>query len=136
MADIPTPEQVEAIRERHHLVSDGDADWCDYDGLAWPCERAALLAAYDTLTAEVQRLRRWLASKPNPADDDDQCPTCGCPTSCPEGLHDRAEAAERKVAAVRATLAGHPSCDVHPDGDPITCGWRRAVADAALDGEG
>lgn len=37
---------------------------------------------------------------------------------------------------VRKALSGHPACDVHPGDDPITCGWKRAVADIrrALDG--
>ena len=41
------------------------------------------------------------------------------------------------LAPIRETLAGHPRCDIHPDGDPITCGWKRAVASvqAALDKE-
>lgn len=29
---------------------------------------------------------------------------------------------------IREALAGHPRCDVHPDDDVTTCGWRRAVA--------
>lgn len=37
------------------------------------------------------------------------------------------------IAALRAVeeaLSGHPECDVHPGDDPpITCGWKRAVAD-------
>jgi hypothetical protein len=49
---------------------------------------------------------------------------------------------ERKVARLKATvdrarsaLAEHPRCDVHPDDDPVSCGWKRAVADVqrALD---
>lgn len=41
------------------------------------------------------------------------------------------------LAPIREALAGHPRCDIHPDGDPITCGWKRAVASvqAALDKE-
>lgn len=39
---------------------------------------------------------------------------------------DQAGAADLRV---RKALAGHPSCDVHPDDDPITCGWKRVVAD-------
>jgi len=30
----------------------------------------------------------------------------------------------RKLAAVRAILDDEPECDVHPDGDPVTCGWK------------
>ncbi|QOH59849.1 hypothetical protein [Rhodococcus rhodochrous] len=38
---------------------------------------------------------------------------------------------------VRTALDRHPACDIHPDDDPVTCGWKRAVADArrALNGE-
>ena len=48
--------------------------------------------------------------------------------------HD-AEVRAQALAPIRAALAGHPRCDIHPDGDPITCGWKRAVASvqAALD---
>ena len=30
---------------------------------------------------------------------------------------------------------GHPVCDARPDDDPVSCGWKRAVADVrrALD---
>ena len=50
--------------------------------------------------------------------------------------HDR-EVRAQALAPIRAALAGHPRCDTHPDGDPITCGWKRAVASvqAALDKE-
>ena len=39
------------------------------------------------------------------------------------------------LAPIRAALDGHPACDVHPDDDPVSCGWKRAVADVrrALD---
>ena len=37
----------------------------------------------------------------------------------------RAEA----LQPIRDALAGHPHCDHHPDDDPISCGWKRAVAD-------
>ena len=47
----------------------------------------------------------------------------------------RAEARAQALAPIREALAGHPRCDIHPDDDPIKCGWKRAVADiqAALD---
>ena len=43
----------------------------------------------------------------------------------------------KTLAPIRAALADHPRCDIHPDDDPIKCGWKRAVADiqAALDRE-
>ena len=46
--------------------------------------------------------------------------------------------AERKRAAVKrvhAALSAQPHCDVHPDDDPVSCGWKRVVADVqhALD---
>lgn len=42
------------------------------------------------------------------------------------------------LARIREALARHPRCDIHPDDDPVTCGWKRAVADiqTALDGDG
>ncbi|MGN8689437.1 hypothetical protein ACTND8_05980 [Atopobiaceae bacterium HCP3S3_F7] len=51
--------------------------------------------------------------------------------------HIRAEVRAQALAPIREALAGHPRCDIHPDGDPITCGWKRAVASvqAALDKE-
>ncbi len=30
---------------------------------------------------------------------------------------------------IREAVKGHPECDVHPDGDPISCGWKRAYSD-------
>lgn len=43
----------------------------------------------------------------------------------------------KTLAPIRAALADHPRCDIHPDDDPIKCGWERAVADiqAVLDRE-
>ena len=71
--------------------------------------------AYDELysmvcEADHHAFRRWLAT------------------------HDR-EVRAQALAPIREALAGHPRCDIHPDGDPITCGWKRAVASvqAALD---
>ena len=48
--------------------------------------------------------------------------------------HD-AEIRAEALAPIRAALDGHPACDVHPDDDPVSCGWKRAVADVrrALD---
>ena len=48
--------------------------------------------------------------------------------------HD-AEIRAEALAPIRAALDGHPVCDVHPDDDPVSCGWKRAVADVrrALD---
>ena len=48
--------------------------------------------------------------------------------------HD-AEIREQTLAPIRAALAGHPVCDVRPDDDYPSCGWKRAVADVrrALD---
>ncbi len=67
--DIPTPEQVEAIRAIHVPVTSvafhHTEQRCAACDMAWPCDSATLLADRDALTA-------------------------------------RAEAAERKVAAVRA----------------------------------
>ena len=40
----------------------------------------------------------------------------------------RAEARAQALAPIRAALAGHPRCDIHPDDEAITCGWMRAVA--------
>ena len=50
--------------------------------------------------------------------------------------HD-AEVRAQALAPIREALAGHPHCDIHPDGDSIACGWKRAVASvqAALDKE-
>ena len=42
--------------------------------------------------------------------------------------HD-AEVRAQALAPIREALAGHPRCDIHPDDDPITCGWKRAVFD-------
>lgn len=42
------------------------------------------------------------------------------------------EAITRRAALdpIRDALARHlKTCDVHSDGDPISCGWKRAVAD-------
>ena len=68
-------------------------------------------------------------------------------TQCPDGIpadefdrwfaaHD-AEVRAQALAPIREALSGHPGCDFYPDGDPITCGWKRAVASvqAALDKE-
>lgn len=45
------------------------------------------------------------------------------------------DALRAQVAAVREAVDDCPPCEVHPDGGPVTCGWKYAVADvrAALD---
>ena len=50
--------------------------------------------------------------------------------------HD-AEVRAQALAPIREALDGHPRCDIHPDDESITCGWKRAVASvqAALDKE-
>lgn len=58
------------------------------------------------------------------------------PCSC-SAQRARADRAEERLAAVREALARHPRvCDLHDEGDPITCWWKYTVADvqAALDG--
>jgi hypothetical protein len=35
---------------------------------------------------------------------------------------------EQILEEIKAALSGHPECDVHDDDDPITCGWKGAVA--------
>lgn len=50
----------------------------------------------------------------------------------PDLLLEIVEYAKQQAAVVdrvRTALAGHPRCDVHPDGDEVSCGWKRAVAD-------
>ncbi|KMV13939.1 hypothetical protein ACT17_32685 [Mycolicibacterium conceptionense] len=41
------------------------------------------------------------------------------------------------IRRIRRALSNHPRCDVHPDEDAISCGWKRAVAgvQAALDSD-
>ena len=50
--------------------------------------------------------------------------------------HD-AEVRAQALAPIREALAGHPRCDIHPDDDLITCGWKHAVASvqAVLDAD-
>lgn len=31
------------------------------------------------------------------------------------------------IERVRVSRSNHPECDVHPDDDPVSCGWKRAV---------
>lgn len=37
--------------------------------------------------------------------------------------------AQRKVDAIESALRYVPESEVHPEGDTISCGWKRAVAD-------
>lgn len=49
----------------------------------------------------------------------------------------RADKAEATIQRMRAAMADHPrACEAHPEDDPISCGWKRAVLDVqtALDG--
>ena len=36
---------------------------------------------------------------------------------------------EEILAPIREALSNHPRCDVHPEDDPVSCGWKRAVLD-------
>ena len=64
---------------------------------------------------------------------------CGCTEQVARAAIAAAEPHIRAktLAPIRAALANHPRCDIHPDDDSITCGWKRAVASvqAALDKE-
>ncbi|MFD3748360.1 hypothetical protein [Nocardia sp. NPDC058633] len=49
-----------------------------------------------------------------------------------EWLHSMADELlelRQEQAKVRAALAGHPRCDVIPDDDLVSCGWKHAVVD-------
>lgn len=37
--------------------------------------------------------------------------------------------AEAVIAKIREARGNHPVCDVHPDDEPVSCGWKRAVLD-------
>ncbi|WP_280502038.1 hypothetical protein [Nocardia farcinica] len=65
----------------------------------------------------------------------------GHPTDLADALDavlDERDRLRGTVARVNTALAQHPRCDTHPDGDVISCGWKRAVADvqAAIDRAG
>lgn len=45
-----------------------------------------------------------------------------------DAILDQRDAARALVDRVRLALSNHPRCDVHPDDDVISCGWKRAVA--------
>jgi hypothetical protein len=53
------------------------------------------------------------------------------PLECNKRVKAEAErdALAASLAAVREARSGHPECDVHPEGDPVSCGWKRAVLD-------
>ena len=59
---------------------------------------------------------------PEPCDCTEQAARAAIAAAEP---HIRAQA----LAPIREALAGHPRCDIHPDDDPIKCGWKRAVFD-------
>ena len=52
---------------------------------------------------------RAIADGPTPATDEAACPTCGCPTECPEGL---AEERDRLRAGIEALAAAAKGADV------------------------
>lgn len=33
------------------------------------------------------------------------------------------------IGQIRAARSNHPECTVHPEDDPVTCGWKLAVLD-------
>jgi hypothetical protein len=118
--DTLTPEQVEAIGD--HLANANGLALDESVARWYRKDVAALLADHDALTAEVERLLapvepcicHWTPDMDGPAED---CPQHGRPYSDWVGAVDtlelrvadmtaRAEAAERKVAAVRAVVTG------------------------------
>ena len=79
------------------------------------------------LVAEVERPRTDLARMTERAE--------GAEVAWTDTITERDEALAA-IERVRAALSNHPRCDRHPDGGPVTCGWKRAVIDVqhALDG--
>ncbi len=47
--------------------------------------------------------------------------------SCEQRVTERNDALAL-LDRIREALAGHPRCDVHPDDDVISCGWKHTVA--------
>jgi hypothetical protein len=45
------------------------------------------------------------------------------------GITEDRDRLSAQLERVRAALAGHPRCDVIPDDDLVSCGWKHAVAD-------
>jgi len=37
--------------------------------------------------------------------------------------------AQATIERIRMARSDHPACDVHDDGDVVSCGWKRAVVD-------
>lgn len=94
----------------------------------------ALVTEIRRLRAEVERLARWKAEAlPVLSGLQDLGSALGVPLGQSITGPESVQRARDMVAAldqVRAALANHPrACDTHPEGDPITCGWKRAVAD-------
>ena len=83
-ARLPTPGEVEEMRERH-VETPGDEiqpwpyEWCQYDGQDWPCDAARLLALVDAQKGGADRLVQYQAN-----------------------THARAEALSARLAAVLA----------------------------------
>jgi hypothetical protein len=85
--------------------------WCVHDGDIARAQEALREAA--KLADENARLRRESAFR-------------GTATKV---LGEKLSQAEATIAKVKQARGNHPACDVHPDDDPVTCGWKRAVLD-------
>ena len=81
----------------------------------------------ESVDDEVERLRTDLARMTERAE--------GAEVAWQDTITERDEALAA-IERVRVALSNHPRCDRHPDGGPVTCGWKRAVIDVqhALDG--
>lgn len=111
--------QLEA--QRRQLVEDRDrwkdaAEWQKAEGhRVHQLDRATVVELQGKLSAETARVAELEAERGR--------------------LHtDRMKADQRTIDAedtlyrIRRALAGHPRCEEHPDGDVISCGWKRVVA--------
>ncbi|MFD6400796.1 hypothetical protein [Nocardia sp. NPDC060249] len=129
--------QSRAVQQARRAADDTDrwnTLWQAADGQATDLADMidAILAERDTARARVTELEDQLREKGNRVGRLEDLAR----TACADGADARAHATELEalVDRVRAALADHPRCDVHPD-TVISCGWKLAVASvqAAVD---
>ena len=96
----------------------------------------------EAVRAAAREIWRWYVGPSTDAFDQDKHAYAYDIEKAVGAAQDALAAAEphiraKTLAPIRAALANHPRCDIHPDDDPIKCGWKRAVASvqAALDKE-
>lgn len=111
------PFKEEQLRELHHFETEQENERLKADHTE---SEKALIDQVNTQADTIERLADELAqAQNNHADLVRKYRERGT----------RITEARNTIKRIAEARKAHPECDVHPDDDPIQCGWKQAVVD-------